>query len=99
MEAMETALQTVSRDGRVWEPSYLLHIDAEICIGCGRCFKVCGRSVMSLQGITEGGEVVSLDDDDEIERKIMTVSDPGACIGCAACFRVCPKNCQTHGPA
>lgn len=98
MEALETVLPTVSRDGRAWVPSYLLSIDAEICIGCGRCFKVCGRSVMSLQGITEEGEVVSLDDD-EIERKIMIVSDHGACIGCAACSRVCPKNCQTHGPA
>ncbi len=97
--ATETALHAASRDGRVWEPSYLLGIDPEICIGCGRCFKVCGRSVMSLHGITEDGEVVSLDDDDEIERKIMVVTDPGACIGCAACSRVCPKNCQTHGAA
>jgi Nif-specific ferredoxin III len=54
---------------------------------------------MSLQGITEDGDVVSLDDDDEIERKVMFVKDPGACIGSAACSRVCPKNCQTHGPA
>lgn len=99
MEAMEAALQAVTRDGRVWQPSYLLRIDAKICIGCGRCFKVCGRAVMGLQGITEEGEMVSLDEDDEIERKVMFVSDSGACIGCAACSRVCPKNCQTHGTA
>jgi Nif-specific ferredoxin III len=99
MEAMETATQAVSRDGRVWEPSYLLDIDPKVCIGCGRCFKVCGRSVMILQGLTEDGEIVSLDEDEEVERKIMTVADTGACIGCAACSRVCPKNCQTHGAA
>jgi|ERR1035438_5997558 Nif-specific ferredoxin III len=98
MEAMEIDVQSVSRDRRAWQPSYLLEIDPKICIGCGRCFKVCGRSVMDLKGIREGGEIVSLDDD-EIERKIMTVSDQGACIGCAACARVCPKGCQTHGPA
>ena len=54
---------------------------------------------MTLKGITEDGDFVDLDDDDEIERKVMTLSDPGACIGCAACSRACPKNCQTHGPS
>ena len=99
MEAIEIEVQSVSRDGRAWQPSYLLDIDPKVCIGCGRCFKVCGRSVMDLKGITEEGEVVGLDDDVEIERKIMMVADPGACIGCAACARVCPKGCQTHGSA
>ena len=98
---METQTETPSltRDGSTWSPSYLLDISQETCIGCGRCFKVCGRSVMTLKGMTEDGELVGLDDDDEFERKVMTVTDPGACIGCAACSRVCPKNCQTHGPA
>jgi Nif-specific ferredoxin III len=97
MEAEQTETQTVTRDGRAWQPSYLLDIDQEICIGCGRCFKVCGRSVMTLQGITEDGNLVGLDDDEEILRKVMTVTDPGACIGCGACGRVCGKNCQKHG--
>ncbi len=99
MEAVQTALEAMTRDGRSWQPSYLLAINPDTCIGCGRCFKVCGQSVMALLGMTEDGDLVGLDDDDEIERKIMTVSDPGACIGCAACQRVCPKNCQTHGPS
>ena len=99
MQAAEVELQSLSRDGRPWQPSYLLAIDPEACIGCGRCFKVCGRSVMDLKGITEDGDIVGLDGDDEIERKIMTVADPGACIGCSACSRVCPKGCQAHGPA
>ena len=99
MQAEQIAVQAVTRDGRPWQPSYLLDIDPEVCIGCGRCFKVCGNSVMTLMGVTEDGDLVGLEDDDEILRKVMTVGDPGACIGCAACSRVCPKNCQTHGPS
>lgn len=99
MEAMQLAVQSFTRDGRSWSPSYLLAIDSETCIGCGRCYKVCGQSVMTLQGVTEEGDLVALDDDEEILRKAMTVSDAGACIGCGACARVCAKNCQTHGPS
>lgn len=91
-------MQAFSRDGRAWQPDYLLSIDPKACIGCGRCFKVCGRGVMALKGLSEDGELVDPDEDD-IERKVMAVDDAGACIGCGACARVCPKNCQTHGPA
>lgn len=88
-----------TRDGRSWQPEYLLQIDAATCIGCGRCYKVCGREVMTLRGLTDEGAIVGLDDDDdeEIERKVMVMADAGACIGCGACARVCPTNCQTHG--
>jgi Nif-specific ferredoxin III len=85
-----------TRDGRSWQPEFLLDIDPEKCIGCGRCYKVCGREVMTLKGINEDGELVALDDDDEVEKKIMVMNDDGACIGCGACARVCPTNCQTH---
>ena len=93
-------MENVTRDGRAWHPDYLIAIDAKTCIGCGRCFKVCGRGVMTLKGLSDEGELVNLDDedDDEIERKVMTMADIGACIGCGACARVCPTDCQTHGP-
>ncbi|MGY8666963.1 ferredoxin III, nif-specific [Bradyrhizobium sp. UFLA05-109] len=89
-----------TRDGRNWKPEYLASVDPKKCIGCGRCYKVCGRQVMMLKGINEDGEMVDLeDDDDEIEKKIMVLNDEGACIGCGACARVCPTNCQNHVPA
>jgi Nif-specific ferredoxin III len=89
-------VQPATRDGRAWVPEYLVKIDDTVCIGCGRCFKVCGRGVMTLKGKTEDGEIVDLDEDD-IERKVMVLDDAGNCIGCGACARVCPTNAQTHG--
>ncbi|MFP4125264.1 MAG: ferredoxin III, nif-specific [Alphaproteobacteria bacterium] len=96
---MSTALFT--RDGRPATPAYLEAIDAAACIGCGRCFKVCGRGVMRLVGIDEDGALVEIDDedDDEVERMISVLDDAGACIGCGACARVCAKGAQTHAAA
>lgn len=91
----------LTRGGRQWSPDYLMSINPDLCIGCGRCFKVCGRDVMTLKGINEDGDIVELDDDDddEIEKKVMAMNDQDACIGCGACARVCPTNCQTHAKA
>lgn len=89
-----------TRDGRAWEPAFLLAIDESICIGCDRCYKVCRRGVMTVIGVTDEGEFVDADDDgEEIERKVMCLIDAGACIGCGACARVCLTNCQTHDTA
>jgi len=85
-------MANLTRDGREWVPEFLIAIDAKTCIGCGRCFKVCGRGVMTLKGLTDEGELIDVDpdgDDDEFERKIMTLADAGACN------KVCPKDCQT----
>ena len=98
---MSEHFQVTLPSGAQWTPTFVASLDEAKCIGCGRCYKVCGREVMTLKGINDEGEFVELDDDedDEVEKKIMVMHDTGACIGCGACARVCPTNCQTHSPA
>jgi len=82
---------------KTWTPKFVQEINQEKCIGCGRCFKVCGQDVLFLRALDEDGEFVDLNDEDaEFERKVMTIFDSTNCIGCQACSRVCPKNCYTH---
>jgi Nif-specific ferredoxin III len=86
-------------DGRSWTPKFVKGIDQVKCIGCGRCFKVCGRDVLQLVGIDEEGEIIPLElgeDDDEYEKKVMTVANDKNCVGCEACAKICPKKCYTH---
>ncbi|MGY6217660.1 ferredoxin III, nif-specific [Methylolobus aquaticus] len=89
--------------GKVWVPQFVDAIDQEKCIGCGRCYKVCGREVLELVGIDEDGQVVHLsgddDDDDEYDKKVMSIAHVENCVGCEACSKICPKQCYTHGAA
>lgn len=84
--------------GLEWIPQFVKAIDKDKCIGCGKCFKVCGRNILQLMGVNEDGEFVEDDDDDDIERQVMIVANSKNCIGCQACARVCPKKCYTHAP-
>lgn len=86
--------------GLDWEPKFVSTIDQSTCLGCGRCFKVCGRNVLALKAMNEDGEFIDEEDeeDEEIERKVMTIARSEYCIGCQACSRICPKNCYTHEP-
>lgn len=94
-----SVLTGLTRGGKAWTPQFVQDIDLSRCIGCGRCFKVCGRDVFLLRGLNEDDEFVDEDeDDDDIERKVMTVAQPENCVGCEACTRVCPKNCHIHSP-
>ena len=87
---------SLTRGGKTWEANYLDAIDKETCLGCGRCYKVCGRDVLALQALNEDGEIVDEDeDDDEVERKVMSILNADNCIGCQACSRICPKKCQS----
>lgn len=89
--------------GERWTPAFVAAIDEEKCIGCGRCFKVCPRGVLALVGLDEEGARVALDpdgdEDEEYEKKVMTIAHGALCIGCTACSRICPKKCYTHAEA
>ena len=90
--------------GTLWIPKFANSIDERKCIGCGRCFRVCGREVLQLVGLNEDGERIAVDageedSDEEYEKKIMTIAHPENCIGCEACSRICPKKCYTNSPA
>jgi Nif-specific ferredoxin III len=91
-------------DGRSWTPKFVNTINEKKCIGCGRCFRVCGREVLQLKGVNEDGEYVEIavgdddDDDGEYEKKVMTIANQMNCVGCEACAKICPKKCYTHTP-
>lgn len=91
-------LTGITFGAKEWIPQFVKDINRETCLGCGRCFKVCGRNVLQLIALNEEGEVVEDEDDDEIERKVMTIANFENCIGCEACARICPKKCHTHAP-
>lgn len=101
MEETETLKVRIKMpDGRSWIPKFVQSIDPEKCIGCGRCFKVCGRDVLQLAGLDEEGALIPLDadsdGDDEYEKKVMTIIGQTNCVGCEACMKICPKKCYTH---
>jgi Nif-specific ferredoxin III len=85
----------LTRDGTEWTPSYLESIEWEKCLGCGRCFKVCGQGVIGSQWVIEEGEPCD-EDDGDAERMVMKVVAAGLCVGCRACQRVCSTNAQVH---
>jgi len=92
--------QFTTQDGSPWMPKYLTDISAELCIGCGRCFKVCSQAVMKLMGINEDGALCDPfdDDDGEVVRKVMTLEQAGKCVGCGSCEQVCGTKAQAHEP-
>jgi len=70
---------------------YVVGIDQSRCIGCGRCYKACSRSVLALVPREQ-------DDDDDCDETgmVMSIADAMDCIGCRACSKACPKSCLTH---
>jgi len=90
-------ITAITRGGTAWTPEFVVELDAKKCIGCGRCYKVCTRSVLEL--IDRGDDDLPEDDDEDDSESIasvMAISDPMDCTGCGACSRVCPKGCLTH---
>lgn len=89
-----------TRGGSEWVPAFIVSLNQENCIGCGRCFKVCPRDVFELVE-REIDEDLDEDDDDGFSddtTMVMAIANALDCIGCQACAKVCPKDCQTHEP-
>jgi len=65
-----TAFTVTLPSGELWVPQFVAAINAEKCIGCGRCFKVCSRDVLNLVGVDEDGNYIAVDidgdDDDDV---------------------------------
>ncbi|NTV09997.1 MAG: ferredoxin III, nif-specific [Zoogloea sp.] len=89
--------------GEIWTPKFVADLNKEKCIGCARCVRVCARDVLALAGVDDEGELIAIDpdgdDDEEYEKKVMTIAHQENCVGCEACSKVCPKKCYTHSPA
>jgi Nif-specific ferredoxin III len=73
--------------GDDWTPTFVMDIDSEKCIGCGRCFKSCARKVFVPEDL--------VDEETDSTRMIMTIAHQDNCIGCAGCGVACPKKCFT----
>lgn len=83
----------ITRGGTPYTPKFVTSLNMANCIGCGRCYKVCPRSVFEL---IERGEDDEAYDEDEDNSMVMSLANELDCIGCGSCGRVCPKQCHTH---
>jgi Nif-specific ferredoxin III len=86
----------LTKGGTEWTPEFVTDLDQAKCIGCGRCYKVCPRTVLDL---VERELDADDDDNDDDNMMVMSLANPSDCIGCGACGRVCPKNCYTYAAA
>ncbi len=83
-----------TRAGEPWTPRFLESIDIEKCLGCGRCYKVCGREVLEL--IEKPFEEEEDEFGDDMGNKVMSVVNRDNCIGCEACAKACTRKCHIH---
>ncbi len=101
-----TNITGITRNGEIWIPAFIISLNQENCIGCGRCYKACPREVFELvnreESTTQSDDDYGDDyDDDGFSDDIsmvMALKNLMDCIGCEACFRVCPKKCMSHEP-
>ena len=91
---MSDTIVGLTRGGSPWTPQFVVDLNQNNCIGCGRCFKVCPRDVFDL--VEREMDDDHDDDFDDDTSMVMTIKDAMDCIGCMSCSRVCPKNCHSH---
>jgi Nif-specific ferredoxin III len=95
---MSSMITGVTRGGSEWVPAFIVSLNQENCIGCGRCYKVCPRDVFELVEREAEEDEDSDDGFSDDTSMVMAIANAMDCIGCQACARVCPKDCQTHEP-
>ena len=90
----------LTRGGAEWTPAFIVALNQNNCIGCGRCYKVCPRDVFELIDRDDLDDDDDFDDDDfdEAPGMVMNLKNALDCIGCESCSRVCPKQCLSHEP-
>ncbi|HEY6004001.1 MAG TPA: ferredoxin III, nif-specific [Anaeromyxobacter sp.] len=77
-----------TRGKKEWIPHYVKAIDSELCIGCGRCIKICAHDVLAPAEV----------DEEESAKMFASVARPEDCIGCQACGRTCKKEAFSFEP-
>jgi Nif-specific ferredoxin III len=77
-----------TRGGADWTPKFVVSVDDEKCIGCGRCMKICAHGVLGFREV----------DEEESAKMFASVQNPADCIGCEACGRTCTKKAFTFEP-
>jgi Nif-specific ferredoxin III len=75
----------LTRGKSEWTPKFVKSIDPELCIGCGRCIKICAHGVLAPAEV----------DEEESAKMFAVVSSADDCIGCEACGRTCKKEAFT----
>lgn len=78
----------LTRGKKEWTPKFVRAIDKELCIGCGRCIKICAHDVLAPAEV----------DEEESAKMFATVAKAEECIGCEACGRTCKKGAFAFEP-
>lgn len=69
--------------GLSWTPQYVEGINKEVCLGCGRCVKLCVQECLGLE---------SFEDDEGTERYVAKIVNKDQCIGCRSCGKICVRH-------
>jgi Nif-specific ferredoxin III len=77
-----------TRAKKEYTPRFVKAVNDELCIGCGRCMKICARGVLAPKEV----------DEEDSAKMFCSVARPEECIGCEACGRTCKKGAFSFEP-